>query len=61
MPYRVMGSKVQVQRSSGWETIKTHATRAKALQHLRKVKAAVKGTKHGQRSRKGYTHRIKRK
>lgn len=41
MPYRLQANCVQVQRSSGWETLKCHPTRARAVAHLRALEANV--------------------
>jgi hypothetical protein len=41
MPYRLRGKCVQVKRDSGWEQLKCHPTRAKALKHLVALKINV--------------------
>lgn len=41
MPYRLQANCVQVQRSSGWETLKCHPTRARAVAHLRALEVNV--------------------
>ena len=46
MPYRVRGTVVQVQRSGRWRMLKKHRSHAKAMAHMRALKANVK---HGKK------------
>jgi hypothetical protein len=41
MPYRIMGTTVQVKRLRGWGDLKTHPTAEKARKHLAALKANV--------------------
>lgn len=42
MPYKLNGSTVMVKRAGKWVVLKKHTSRAKALAHLRALKANVK-------------------
>ena len=41
MPYRRRGTRVEVQRSGTWRTLKNHASVAKATRHLKALKINV--------------------
>ena len=54
MPYRVRESTVQVQRPSGWKTLKVHKTKQAARKHMKALNANVthKKPKYKKRIRK---------
>tara|TARA_B100000949_G_scaffold220149_1_gene219883 strand:- start:657 stop:809 length:153 start_codon:yes stop_codon:yes gene_type:complete len=44
MPYRIDGNTVEVLRSDGWKTLKTHRSKKLAERHLKALKLNVKHT-----------------
>ena len=45
MPYKVSGTTVMVEKDGKWQVLKKHATRAKALAHMKALYANVKEAK----------------
>lgn len=42
MPYKLSGKNVMVYKGGKWKVLKRHASKAKAIAHLRALKANVK-------------------